>query len=82
MGKPAPPRGMYRESVHDGSSVTNSILRIAPQDGMGNHSKTMEQRKRRHSFFKMVKEASELNQRMAIISILAIYRGEFKTWRI
>ena len=39
MGKPKSPRGMYRESVHDGSSVTTSQLRLAPRDGMGNHSK-------------------------------------------
>lgn len=46
MGKPKPPQGMYRESVHDGSSVTDSQLRIAPYDGMGNHTKPVEKRKR------------------------------------
>lgn len=82
MGKSKPPRGTYRESVYDGSSVTDSRLRVAPPDGMGNHSKSVEKRKRRHSFFKMVKEARELGQRMAITNILAIYRGELKTRRI
>ena len=82
MGKPKPPRGRYRESVHDGSSVTTSLLRPAPRDGMGNHSKTVEQRTRRHGFFKMIKEATECGQREAIHNILAIYRGEFKTRRI
>lgn len=42
MGKPKPPNGLYRESVHDGSSVTVSQLRLAPRDGMGNHSKSDE----------------------------------------
>lgn len=82
MGKPKPPRGMYRESVHDGSSVTTSLLRVAPSDGMGNHSKSDKKRKRRHSFFKMVNEARQYGQRAAIPNILAIYRGEFKTRRI
>lgn len=50
MGKPKPPLGLYRESVHDGSSVTMSQLRLAPRDGMGNHSKPAEKRTRRHSF--------------------------------
>ena len=82
MGKTKAPRGMYRESVHDGSSVTDSQLRIAPPDGMGNHSKSVEKRIRRHSFFKMIKEAKEYGQREAIHNILAIYRGELKTRRI
>ena len=82
MGKPKPPRGMYRESVHDGSSVTYSVLRLAPPDGMGNHSKPLVKRLRRHYFFKMVNEARGLGQREAIHNILAIYRGEFKTRRI
>lgn len=82
MGKPKPPRGMYRESVHDGSSVTSSQLRLAQRDGMGNHSKSVEKRLRRHYFFKMISEARALGQREAILNILAIYRGEFKTGRI
>ena len=82
MGKPKPPRGAYRESVHDGSSVTFSQLRIALRDGMGNHSKTAEQRTKRHSFYKLVNEARNYGQREAISNILAIYRGEFKTRRI
>lgn len=82
MGKPKPPYGLYRESVHNGSSVTNSLLRIAPPDGMGEHSKSVEKRIRRHSFFKMIKEARKRGQHDAIFNILAIYRGEFKTRRI
>ena len=82
MGKPKPPTGMYRESVHDGSSVTTSLLRLAPRDGMENHSKSAEKRKRRHSFFKMVNEARQYGQREAIHNIFAIYRGEFRTRRI
>lgn len=82
MGKSKPPNGLYRESVHDGSSVTISQLRLAPRDGMGNHSKPAEKRTRRHSFFKKIKEAREYGQREAIPNILAIYRGEYKTGRI
>ena len=82
MGKPKPPRGTYRESVHDGSSVTMSQLRLAPRDGMGNHSKTAEQRTRRHSFYKLVREAMQYGQRDAIPNMLAIYRGEMKTRRV
>lgn len=82
MGKPKPPQGMYRESVHNGSSVTMSQLRLAPRDGMGNHSKSAEKRKRRHSFYKMVNEARKYGQRDAIPNILAIYRGERKTRRV
>ena len=73
---------MYRESVHDGSSVTNSQLRLASDDGMGNHSKSVEKRIRRHYFFKMITEARRFGQREAIHNILAIYRGELKTRRI
>lgn len=82
MGKPKPPRGTYRESVHDGSSVTMSQLRLAPRDGMGNHSKSAEKRTRRHSFYKLINEARQYGQREAIPNILAIYRGELKTRRI
>ena len=82
MGKPKPPNGLYRESVHDGSSVTISQLRLAPRDGMGNHSKSVEKRIRRHKFFKLIQEARNYGQREAIPNILAIYRGEFKTRRI
>ena len=82
MGKSKPPRGLYRESVHDGSSVTISQLRPAPGDGMGNHTKSVGQRIKRHSFFKLVKEARRYGQREAIPNILAIYRGELKTRRI
>lgn len=82
MGKPAPPRGMYRESVHDGSSATASQLRPAPPDGMGNHSKSVEKRIRRHYFFKLIKEARSFGQREAIPNILALYRGELKTRRV
>ena len=73
---------MYRESVYDGSSVTCSQLRLAPRDGMGNHSKPVEKRERRHDFFKMIKEANDFGQREAIPNILAIYRGELKIRRI
>lgn len=82
MGKPKPPRGMYRESVHDGSSATNSQLRPAPRDGMGNHSKSAEKRERRHSFFRLIQEARKDGHRDDIPNILAIYRGELKTRRI
>lgn len=77
MGKIKAPRGMYRESVHDGSSVTISQLRLAPRDGMGNHSKPVEKRIRRHEFFKLIHEARHYGQRKAIPTILAIYRGNF-----
>ena len=82
MGKSKPPQGLYRESVHDGSSVTISQLRLAPRDGMGNHSKSVEKRIRRHNFFKLINEARHNGQREAIPNILAIYRSEFKTGRI
>lgn len=82
MGKPKPPRGRYRESVHDGSSVTLSQLRLAPYDGIGNHSKPAEKRTRRHNFYKLINEARQYGQREAIPNILAIYRGELKTRRI
>lgn len=82
MGKTKAPRGLYRESVHDGSSVTKSQLRLAPRDGMGNHSKPIEKRIRRHKFFKMIQEARHYGQREVIPNILAIYRGELKTRRV
>lgn len=82
MGKPKPPRGMYRESIHDGSSVTASQLRLAPRNGMGNHSKTAEKRIRRHSFYKRINEARKHGQRDAIPYLLAIYRGEFNIRRV
>lgn len=82
MGKSKPPNGLYRESVHDGSSVTISQLRLAPRDGMGNHSKPTEKRTRRHKFFQMIHQARTYGQTEAIPNILAIYRGEFKTGRI
>lgn len=82
MGKTKPPRGMYRESVHDGSSVTASQLRLAPRDGMGNHSKSVENRIRRHYFFKLIGEARKHGQRDAIPNTLALYRGELKPRRI
>lgn len=76
MGKPKPPNGLYRESVHDGSSVTISQLRLAPRDGMGNHSKSPEKREKRHKFFKLIQQARQYGQKDAIPNILAIYRGE------
>ena len=82
MGKSKPPNGLYRESIHDGSSVTLSQLRVAPRDGMGNHSKSVEKRIKRHKFFQMIQQARNLGQHEAIPNILAIYRGEFKTGRI
>ena len=82
MGKPKPPMGMYRESVHDGSSVTTSLLRLAPRDGMGNHSKSDEKRIRRHGIYKMINEARKFGQHEAISYLLALYRGELKTRRI
>lgn len=82
MGKPKPPRGMYRESVHDGSSVTDSRLRVAPSDGMGNHSKSVEKRIRRHYFFRMMEEARRFGQPDAILYFQSMYRGEFKRGRI
>ena len=82
MGKPKPPVGMYRESVHDGSSVTTSLLRLAPRDGMGDHSKPAEKRTRRHSFYKLINEARHYDSVKKYQNILAIYRGELKTRRI
>ena len=82
MGKPKPPIVMYRESVHDGSSVTISLLRLAPRDGMGNHSKPAEKRMRRHSFYKLINEARHYGQHEAIPNILAIYRGELNIRRV
>ena len=82
MGKSKPPHGLFRESVHDGSSVTISQLRPTPRDGMGNHSKPPEKRERRHKFFKMIQQARNLGQREVIPNILTIYRGELKTRRI
>ncbi len=76
MGKIKAPRGMYRESVHDGSSVTRSQLRVAPRDGMGNHSKSFEKRMRRRNFFRMINQARKLGQSEVIPNILAIYRGK------
>lgn len=76
MGKPKPPRGYFRETLNDGSSVSTSVLKRNPLDGCGNNSKPFATRFRRHYFHSMMREAKRNNQPEAIPAILAIYRKE------
>lgn len=76
MGKAKPPKGYYRQSINDGSSVTVSVLKRNPLDGLGNNSKPFATRFRRHYFHSMMREAKRNNQPEAIPDILDIYRKE------
>lgn len=71
MSKPKAPLGLYKSTVHDGS-VSYSVLRLNPRDGLGNSTKTEEQRVRRHWFYHMANITPTASK-----TILAMYRGEF-----
>ena len=71
MSKPKVPFGLFRETVHDGS-VSYSVLRPNPRDGLGKSTKTHEQRSRRHTFYHMAYKSP-----MQARAILAMYRKEF-----
>lgn len=55
MGKIKPPNGMHRVSIHDGSSVTQSVLRVNLAPGKGKHAKTHIQRVERHNRYKFMR---------------------------
>lgn len=74
MGK-CPP-GFHKRTVHEGSSVSYSVLVPNPLDGLGKNTKPFATRFRRHYFNSMIREAKRNNQPESIPAILAIYRKE------
>ena len=72
MGK-CPP-GFHKKTVHDGSSVSYSVLVSNPFYGLGKNAKPFATRVRRHYYNRLINEAKQHNQREAIPAILAIYR--------
>lgn len=66
MGKTKPPKGLHRVSIHDGSSVTQSVLRVNPASGKGKHAKTVGEIVKRHKhnvFMRMLRRYLEQHSR-------------------
>ena len=62
MSKAKPPKGMYRKSIHDGSSVTQSVLMPSPRDGEGKHTKSHINRYKRHRRFVIMREMRDIRK--------------------